>query len=85
MLRIISNLLIIFSIFLLPQYVTIVLVISAILLFDNFFESIIAGVLLDTIYGSGVVGLDLGYFFTIFITVFYIASFKIKDVLRISL
>lgn len=84
MFRILSNILITFSIFLLPQYITIFLVILAILAFDNFFESIVFGLCLDTLYGSGLLGFDLGYFFTIVALVFYLISFKLKTILRIS-
>lgn len=84
MFRIISNLLIILSIFLLPPYVIIILIALATLVFDNFFESIILGLFLDTLYGSSFWGFDFAYIFTILTLVFYILSFKLKTVIRIS-
>ena len=86
MIRIFANLFIILSIFILPIYFSIFLIFIAILIFNNFIESIVLGYIIDLLYGSGsTFGFHFAYFFTIVIIIFYLLSFKLKKILRMSL
>ena len=83
MFRILSNIFLIFSLFLLPIYITLFLILYFIFVFDNFFEAIILGFLIDTIYGSGsIFTIHFSYFFTLLISIFYLISFRLKTILR---
>jgi len=83
MFRIISNLLLILSIFLLPVYISVILIFISIFLFKNFIEAIIFGFLIDLLYGSGTIfGYHFAYFFTALVFIFFILSFKLKKILR---
>jgi hypothetical protein len=83
MFRIISNIFIIFSLFILPIYVTIFAIIYFIFKQENFIEAIIFGYLIDFIYGSGTIfTIHFAYFFTLFISIIYLVSFKLKTILR---
>lgn len=84
MFRILANLLLFLSVLFLPVYVSIVLILVCIFLFNNFAESIAFGFLLDLFYSGGnVFGLNFAYFITSFIFVFYLVSFKLKTILRL--
>lgn len=84
MLRFITNLFIILSIFILPVYITAIIIIFSIFNINNFFESILWAYLLDQIYNGGnIFGINFTYFFTIISFIIYLASFKIKAALRI--
>jgi len=83
--RIVGDVILILSVFLLPSYVSVILIFTSILIFDNFMESIIFGFILDLLYGSGrVFGYHFTYFFTLISIIFYLASFKIKEMVRVS-
>ncbi len=85
MIRIFLNIILILSIFILPVYVSVVLIFISVFLFKNFIEAIIFGFLIDTLYGSGtILGIHFAYFFTAIIFIFFLISFKFKKMLRTS-
>ena len=86
MIRIFCDLALLLSVFLLPPYVTLFFVLVSILFMESFVESIIFGFLLDLIYGGGsFLNIEIFYFFTLLIFIFYIISIKLKKVLRLSI
>lgn len=86
MIRILCDIGLLLSVFLLPSYVTFVLVLFCILFLGNFVESIVFGFLLDLLYGGGgFFNINVFYFFTALIFIFYILSIKLKKILRLSL
>ncbi len=83
--RIIVDIILIISAFLLPNYVSVILIFVSVLIFNNFIESIIFGFILDMLYGSGrIFGYNFAYFFTLISVIFYVISFKIKEMVRVS-
>lgn len=85
MLRILINLLIILSIFMLPAYISVILILFSIIIVNDFIEAVIWAILIDVLYGGGsIFGLHFAYFFTAVVLVCYLSSFKIKSALRLS-
>ena len=85
MIRILSNLLLILSVFLLPFYISFVLIILFTFFIDDFIEGIIFGALIDILYGGGsIFSIGFAYFFTAIIFIFYLFSFRLKEMLRLS-
>ena len=83
-LRLIADILLILMIFILPSYISIILIFIAIILFNNFFESIIFAYFLDILYSNGVIfGYHFAYMFTLISLIFYIFSFSLKKVVRL--
>jgi len=83
--RIIADIVLILSVFLLPSGVTIILIFASVLFFNNFIESIIFSFILDMLYGNGrIFGYHFAYFFTTISIIFYLISFKIKKMVRLS-
>jgi len=75
--------LLVLSVFMLPIYVSIFLILISIFFFNNFVEAMLFGFIIDLLYGSGtILGLHFAYFFTIIILIFYLFSFKLKEILR---
>ena len=70
--RIIVDLFIFFSIFLLPWWVSLLLALSASFYFSHFIEIIFIGGTLDALYGSGFSSFEFPYFFLLgTIVIFY--------------
>ena len=85
MLRILLNILIIIFLFIFPVYISFILILASIFFINNFMEAIIWGFFLDLLYGSGrIFGVHFPYFFTLIILVFYLISFRLKTMLRLS-
>ncbi len=85
MFRLFSNVLIFLSIFLLPSYISILIIILGTLIFEKFLESMIYGFVLDILYGNGsIFGFHFAYFFTLVGIFFYFISFKTKTFIRFS-
>ncbi len=85
MLRIFVNLLIVLSVFILPVYLSIFLILVLIFIFNNFIEAVVLGFLVDLLYGGGsIFGIHFAYFFTIMMLIFYLISFKLKHMIRLS-
>lgn len=84
MFRILSNFILILSVFLLPVYFSLFLMLISIFLLDNFIEVIAWAFLMDLLYSSGsVFNIHLSYFFTIIISIIYLASFRLKTAIRL--
>ena len=84
MFRILSNFILILSVFLLPVYLSVFLILLSIFLFDNFIEAIAWAFLVDLLYSGGsFFGFHLQYFFTIVVSFFYLVSFRLKTVIRL--
>jgi len=55
-------------------------------IFNNFIEAVIAGLIIDLLYGGGsIFNIHFPYFFTAIILIFYLFSFKFKKILRLSI
>jgi len=86
MARIISNILLVLSVFVLPVYISVFFILISIFLFDNFVEAILWAFVIDILYGGGgILGIHFVYFFTLIMLIAYIFSFKFKEVLRLSI
>lgn len=84
MFRLLANILLILSVFILPVYISVILILLCIFIFNNFIESIIFGYLLDIFYSGGsVFGINFSYSITALIFICYLFSFKLKTVLRV--
>jgi hypothetical protein len=83
MLRIIINILILFLVFLSPSYITAILIFISFFIFNNFFEGICFGLILDILYGGNMVfGLKFNLFFFLLFIIIYFISPKIKKMLK---
>lgn len=84
--RILTNILLMFSVFLLPVYVSVIFIVASIFFFNNFVEAMIFGFVIDLLYGNGsIFGIHFAYFFTLIILILYLFSFSLKKILRMSL
>ncbi len=82
--RIILSLVFLLSAFILPWWLVIVFGLILVFYFNNFYEFILAGLILDTLYG-GVVSFENFYFiFTLIITIatVFLINFKKKLLIR---
>ena len=83
MLRIFSNCILILSVFFLPPYITFILILALVFVFDMFVESIAWAFILDVLYGGGGFwGMHFNYIFTLVALIFFLSSFKLKKVLK---
>lgn len=64
---------------LLPWWLSIVLALACAFYFKLFFEIVIVGLIIDSIYGSGVIGYHFSYLFTLVMTIIFIMILKLKD------
>ncbi len=80
LLRIGANAILFLSVFVMPWWCTALLTIGAIFFFSAFYESLVVGLLLDSLYG--VSGHAWGYMCTITAHGILIASFSIKRRLK---
>lgn len=81
--RIILVLIMIFSAFILPWWISVLFAIFGLLKFKDFYEMILVGIILDSLYGFVFTILGFEFVFTLFfIIIFYIIStFKNKFLL----
>ena len=93
--RIIIDILLIFSVFLLPPYISFIIIIGLIFVFNNFVESLLASFVLDLLYGIKSLTIqDNSFLYRVlldfvcshrffFITLFiFIISFNLKKMLK---
>lgn len=82
--RIITNIVIVISILFLPWWATVLLVCAGILLFPHFYEAIIAGVLMDVLYGVSMVSFS-GFVavFTVIFSLGYLLGERFKKNVRL--
>lgn len=86
MIRLICDIILVLSVFLLPPFLTLILVLLSILFFNNFLEAFFMGAILDLIYGGGgIFGTHLFFFFTLITFLFYVLSIRLKKILRLSI
>ena len=83
MMRIFSNILILFSVLILPPYLSFLVILIFIFAFDMFVESIFWAFMIDSVYGGGLsLGINFHYIFTaLAITIFFL-SFKVKNMVK---
>jgi len=82
--RIIFSLLFIYSVFILPWWLVLVLGLGLSFYFQNFYEFIVVGLILDSLYG-GIISIEKFYFFFTLITsivTFFLINFKKKLLIR---
>ncbi len=81
--RIFGNLLLLVSVFIFPEYLSLLLIIVSIFLFENFFESIFWAYCIDLLYSGGhLLNINFHFVFTFLVLVIFISSFKIKKQLK---
>jgi len=86
MIRLICDIILVLSVFLLPPFITLFFILLSILFFNNFIEAFFVGAILDLIYGGGgIFNTHLFFFFTLVTFLFYILSIKLKKILRLSI
>jgi hypothetical protein len=84
MLRIFIDIILILSIFYFPWWVTALFALSGIFIFKNFYESIIAGFLIDALYGTKTSEFaGVWFVFTASFFLLYILSTRLKKNIRI--
>ena len=83
MLRLFLNIIIFLSIFFLPAYITALVIIASIFIFNNFIESMFWAFIIDILYGGGKFfgGLEFNCIFVFAITIIFLISFRIKKIL----
>jgi len=82
MYRLLSNILILLSVFLFPAYISALILVFFIFVFNNFFEAVFWSYLIDILYGAGLAfSLGYNYFFLIVIAIIFLSSFRIKKTL----
>lgn len=82
--RIIFSLVFLLSVFILPWWLVIILGLVLVFYFNNYYEFIIAGLILDSLYGN-IISIDNFYFlFTLIttITTVFLINFKKKLLIR---
>jgi len=67
------------SIFFLPWWITLIIGGALVYFFDSFFEILIVGLVLDTLYGIGNQGVLLGLPLTLSLSIFFLVSFLVKE------
>ncbi len=81
--RILIDIFIFLSILFFPWWITVILVIWGVFLFDNFYEALLAGLLIDLLYGTRTeefFGIWF-VFFIIFLSIYFLAG-KLKENIR---
>jgi hypothetical protein len=83
MLRFILDIILLFFVFLLPTWLTALLVLVCIFYFDFFAEAIFFGLIMDIIYGGGkVFGMNFPYIFTVVLGLIFLISLKLRGMLK---
>ncbi len=83
MIRLISNLFMLVSVFVLPPYVSALLLVVFIFIFSNFAESIFWALIIDSLYSGGLFfGYNFHYIFTLSIIIIFTLSFKLKKQIK---
>jgi hypothetical protein len=78
-LRVIFAILLAVLIFFLPWWVNLILIISASFYFKNFYEAVVIGLIMDSMYGSAVVFDNFIYIFTLMFIVMIFVINKIRE------
>ncbi len=82
-LRISANILILLSIFYFSWWVTVLFVLISFFVFKNFYEGILAGFLVDILYGTKTIEfMNIWFVFTAFSAIFYFIIEKMKKSIR---
>jgi len=82
--RVLINAFIFISIFYLPWWVTTIVVLSGVIFFKNFYEAILAGLIIDMIYGAKTVEFaNIWFVFTASYTGVYVLSNYLKKNIRL--
>lgn len=83
MMRFFSNCILILSVYFLSPYLTFILILAFIFIFEYFVESIAWAYILDILYGGGgFFGIHFHYVFTLLIVIFFPFSFPLKKMLK---
>lgn len=83
MFRIIINISILLSSFLLPVYITAIIIFISFIIFNDFIEGVFFGFILDILYGGNrVFGLDFYLLFFLIFAIIYLISPKLKKMLK---
>lgn len=83
MTRFLANCILFLAVFFLPPYLTFLLILACIFLFNEFVESILWAYMLDVLYGgAGSWGIHFNYFFTVCACLFFFFSFQLKKMLK---
>lgn len=83
MMRVISNLFLLLSVFIFPPYITAVFLLISIFIFENFIEAVVFGYFLDIVYGGGkIFSYNFHYIFTILLVIVFLISLKLKTMLK---
>jgi len=67
------------SLFFMPWWVTILLGVIFLYIFDSYFELLFLGFFIDVLYGKGNTGFLLGYPFTVLGSLFFLLSYGVKE------
>lgn len=77
--RVIVNIVTLVLLFIVPWWVTLIFVVGSLFVFENFYESIVFGLLLDGFHGqAGITFYGLNALFTITISIVFIISIFLK-------
>lgn len=83
MIRVIIDIIILFFVFVLPSYITAFLLVLSIIMFHNYFESIVLAYILDILYGGGLLfGYNFHFVFTASILIIFLISIKAKTFIK---
>lgn len=77
--RIFLDLVLFLSIFFLPWWLTLIAAGIMVYIFDSFFEILVVGFVLDTLYGIGNQGVLWGLPLSISLSIFFLLSFFVKE------